>query len=93
MVRHGDELVGENTDGKGFMSALERRRDPRGAPSSSSARAARRARSRSMLLAGAGELTIVNRSEERGRALADGFGVTFEPGVATSPCPAAPTSW
>ena len=32
-----------------------------------------------LLLAGAGELTIVNRSEERGRALAEGLGVTFEP--------------
>ena len=80
VVRHGDELLGENTDGKGFMSALERRRHPRGAHVVVlGAGGAARAVAVELLLAGAGELTIVNRSEERGRALAEGLGVTFEP--------------
>lgn len=80
VVRDGDELVGENTDGKGFMSALERRRDPRGAHVVVlGAGGAARAVAVELLLAGAAELTIVNRSEERGRALAEGLGVTFEP--------------
>ena len=80
VVRRGDELVGENTDGKGFLRALERRLDPRGASVVVlGAGGAARAIAVELLLAGAGSLTIVNRSEERGRALADDVGVPFEP--------------
>jgi shikimate 5-dehydrogenase len=30
VVRHGNRLVGENTDGRGFVEALRKRRDPAG---------------------------------------------------------------
>jgi shikimate dehydrogenase len=80
VVRHGDELVGENTDGKGFLRALERRLDPRGATVVVlGAGGAARAIAVELLLGGTGRLTIVNRSEERGRALADALGVAFQP--------------
>jgi shikimate dehydrogenase len=80
VVRHGEELVGENTDGKGFLRALERRREPRGASVVVlGAGGAARAIAVELLLAGAAGLTIVNRSEERGRELADEVGARFEP--------------
>ena len=44
VVRHGDELLGENTDGKGFMSALERRRRPARRPRRRPRRRRRRTR-------------------------------------------------
>src|SRR4029453_5368781 len=63
VVRHGDELVGENTDGKGFLRAPERRLHPRGAAVVVlGAGGAARAIAVELLLAGAGRLTIVNRS-------------------------------
>lgn len=79
VVRDGDELVGENTDGKGFLRAVGRRIDPGGTTVVVlGAGGAARAISVELLLAGAGRLTIVNRSEERGRALADELGVAFQ---------------
>lgn len=80
VVRRGDELVGENTDGKGFLRALERRHNPKGARVVVlGAGGAARAVAVELRLAGAGELTIVNRSEERGRSLAEAVDGRFEP--------------
>jgi len=71
VVRRGDQLVGENTDGKGFVQSLRKRIDPAGKRIVIfGAGGAARAISVELALAGAGELTIVNRSAERGEALA-----------------------
>jgi shikimate dehydrogenase len=70
VVRRGDELVGENTDGAGFLEAVRRRRDPAGARVVMlGAGGAARAIAVELLLAGAASLTIVNRGAERGREL------------------------
>jgi shikimate dehydrogenase len=67
-----DALVGENTEGKGFCQSLVKSFDCKdknivilGAGSSARAIAVELAR------AGAGEITIVNRTAERGQQLAD----------------------
>jgi shikimate dehydrogenase len=69
--RDGDHLIGENTDGKGFVDALA------GLASLEGARAvvlgaggASRAIAVEMALAGATAITIVNRTAEKGEALA-----------------------
>jgi shikimate dehydrogenase len=70
VVRRGDELLGENTDGAGFLEAVRRRRDPAGAHVVMlGAGGAARAIAVELLLAGAASLTIVNRGAERGREL------------------------
>lgn len=70
VVREGDELVGENTDGAGFLAALRRRREPAGMRSVLlGAGGAARAIAVELALAGAGRITVVNRSSERGREL------------------------
>jgi shikimate dehydrogenase len=70
VVRDG-ELHGENTDGRGFVESLRRRRDPAGASAVVlGAGGAARAIAVELALAGAAELTVVNRSEARGRELA-----------------------
>jgi shikimate dehydrogenase len=74
VVRVGDRLVGENTDGKGFMTALTRAAgvDQRGrGVVVLGAGGAARAIAVELALAGAARLTIVNRSIERGRELVD----------------------
>ncbi len=85
VVRRGDELVGENTDGAGFLEAVRRRRDPAGSRVVLlGAGGAARAIGVELLLAGAASLTIVNRSAERGRelgALLDGVESPTEVGV------------
>ena len=70
--RVGDKLIGENTDGKGFVQSLREITDPKekrivilGAGG------AARAIAVELGLAGAAEITIVNRSQERGTALAE----------------------
>lgn len=72
--RDGERLVGENTDGKGFLRAL--RQDANSDPSGKKvvilgAGGAARAIGVELALAGAGELTVVNRTTERGQPLAD----------------------
>lgn len=69
--RGGDHLIGENTDGRGFVDALA------GVASVEGARAvvlgaggAARAIAVEMALAGATTITIVNRSAKKGEALA-----------------------
>ena len=73
--REGNRLIGENTDGKGFLRALTVMGvDPVGTDSSSLAPAAPRAMTVELALAGARELIVVNRSPERGRPLVDPTG-------------------
>jgi shikimate dehydrogenase len=92
VVRRGDRLVGENTDGKGFLESLRPLRDPKGARVLVlGAGGAARAIAVELALAGARSFTVVNRSPARGQALADllngkvreragqGLGATFVP--------------
>ena len=74
VVREGGRLLGENTDGKGFMTALtqDAKVDPRGGSIVIlGAGGAARAIAVELALAGAGCITVVNRSPGRGRGLAD----------------------
>ncbi len=89
--REGDRLIGENTDGKGFLRGLrESGVDPRGRRIVVlGAGGAARAITVELALAGAAELIVVNRSAERGRGLvADletrtGASARFQPWNAT----------
>ena len=68
VVRRDGQLIGENTDGKGFVKALKELRDPQGTRVVIfGAGGAARAISVEMALAGASHITIVNRSPDRGR--------------------------
>ena len=70
VVRRGDRLIGENTDGKGFVSSLRPLVDPAGKRLVLfGAGGAARAISVEMALAGASHVTIVNRSADRGKEL------------------------
>jgi shikimate dehydrogenase len=72
IVRRGGELVGENTDGKGFAQSLRGVTDPAGKKVVVlGAGGAARAIAVELALAGAKSLVIVNRSRERGRELAE----------------------
>jgi shikimate dehydrogenase len=74
IVRDGGKLIGENTDGKGFMRALtvDSKVDPKGKKVVVlGAGGAARAITVELALAGAGHITIVNRSESRGQTLTD----------------------
>src|SRR5271167_15709 len=69
-VRRGDKLIGENTDGVGFMESLRTLVDPKGKSIVVfGAGGAARAIAVEAALAGAARLTIVNRGEPRGREL------------------------
>ena len=70
--RDGDRLIGENTDGKGFLRSL--RDDAAVDPAGKrvvvlGAGGAARAITVELALAGAEQITVVNRSAERGKAL------------------------
>lgn len=70
--RHGNRLIGENTDGKGFLRSL--RQDAGVDPANKrvvvlGAGGAARAITVELALAGAAHIIVVNRSPERGRAL------------------------
>jgi shikimate dehydrogenase len=70
VVRRGDRLIGENTDGKGFVQALRRSTDPAGKKAVIlGAGGAARAIAVELALAGASALVIVNRGRERREAL------------------------
>lgn len=72
IVREGDELIGDNTDGKGFVQSLKEVSDPSGKRIVIlGAGGAARAIGVETALAGATDVTIVNRSPERGRQLAE----------------------
>jgi shikimate dehydrogenase len=72
VVRKGDKLVGENTDGKGFLKSL--RDDANVSPKGKKvvilgAGGAARAIAVELALAGAAQITIVNRSRSRAKPL------------------------
>lgn len=70
VVNRDGKLIGENTDGKGFVTALEKITDISGKSIVIfGAGGAARAIGVELALAGAPALTIVNRSEERGLGL------------------------
>jgi shikimate dehydrogenase len=70
VVRNGDKLLGENTDGKGFVQSLRELTDPAGKRVVIlGAGGAARAIAVELALSGATHLTIVNRSLERGQDL------------------------
>ncbi len=72
VVRRGDRLIGENTDGKGFLKALAEVVDPAGKSIVVfGAGGASRAICVELALAGAAALTVVNREPARGQALVD----------------------
>ncbi len=69
--RVGEELVGDNTDGKGFVQSLRELADPAGKSIVLlGAGGAARAIGIELALAGAGRITIVNRTLPRGEELA-----------------------
>ncbi len=69
-VRRGEQYIGENTDGKGFLMSLEGIVDPRGKEIVLlGAGGAARALAVELALAGASSITVVNRGFERGEEL------------------------
>jgi len=71
--REGDQLIGENTDGKGFLRGLhlDAGVDPRGKQAVVlGAGGAARAIVTELALAGAADILVVNRSIERGEGMA-----------------------
>lgn len=71
IVRRGNELVGENTDGKGFVQSLRGAMNPVGkSVVILGAGGAARAIAVELVLAGATRLTLVNRTADRVRELA-----------------------
>lgn len=98
VVLRDGRLVGENTDGKGFLTSLAGVVDPRGARVVVlGAGGAARAICVELALAGASEITIVNRGEVRGRELAAMVEATtpatavFQPWTGPLPVPDATT--
>ncbi len=72
IVREGDELVGENTDGKGFVQSLREVCEPAGKKVVMlGAGGAARAMSVELALVGVENITIVNRSAQRGESLVE----------------------
>jgi len=69
-VNRDGKLIGENTDGKGFVASFKEIEDPAGKSLVLlGAGGAARAIGVEMALAGVSEITLVNRNEERGREL------------------------
>ena len=72
VVRRDGKLIGENTDGKGFVESLKELTDPVGkSVVMFGAGGAARAIGVEVALAGATKITVVNRSIERGEELTD----------------------
>jgi shikimate dehydrogenase len=72
VVRRGTSYVGENTDGKGFLSSLQEVVDPAGASVVMfGAGGAARAIGVELALAGAKSIAVVNRDQARGRSVVD----------------------
>jgi shikimate dehydrogenase len=72
VVNRDGQFIGENTDGKGFVSSLKEVTDPTGKTVVIfGAGGASRAISVELALAGATEITIVNRDPDRGQTLVD----------------------
>ncbi|MFA6083844.1 shikimate dehydrogenase [Mucilaginibacter sp.] len=71
IVRRGNDWIGENTDGKGFVQAMRTVTDPAGkSVLIFGAGGAARAVAVEMAFAGAANIDIVNRGHERGEELA-----------------------
>ena len=71
-VSRGGKLIGENTDGKGFLQSLRELIDPAGKTVVMfGAGGAARAIGVELALAGAKHITIVNRDQKRGQTLVD----------------------
>ena len=71
-VLRGGKLIGENTDGKGFLQSLRELIDPAGKTVVMfGAGGAARAIGVELALAGAKRITIVNRDQKRGQTLVD----------------------
>ena len=72
VVRRGDTLIGENTDGRGFVRALQEATDPAGQTVVLfGAGGAARAVAVELALAGVAQIIVVNRSRVRGEELAN----------------------
>lgn len=72
VVNRDGQLIGENTDGKGFVSSLKEVTDPNGkSVVIFGAGGASRAITVELALAGIADLTVVNRDPLRGEALSD----------------------
>ena len=72
VVRRGEQLIGENTDGKGFLKSLQEICDPRGKNIVMfGAGGAARAVAVEVGLVGVKRITVMNRNEPRGRELVD----------------------
>lgn len=72
VVRRGDRLVGENTDGKGFLRSVTDVMDPKGKTAVLfGAGGAARAVAVELALAGIARFHLVNRTTERGESLLD----------------------
>jgi shikimate dehydrogenase len=72
VVRRGDQLIGENTDGKGFLKSLASVIEPKGkSVVMFGAGGAARAIAVELGLAGVKKITVVNRSERRGAELVE----------------------
>ena len=72
VVRRGDKLIGENTDGKGFLRSLTDITDPKGKTVVLfGAGGAARAVAVELALAGVGRFILVNRTASRGQELLD----------------------
>jgi shikimate dehydrogenase len=70
VVQRGEKLVGENTDGRGFVAALRATMDPAGKKVVMfGAGGAARAVGVELALAGASRIVVVNRSAERAKPL------------------------
>lgn len=77
--RDGDELVGDNTDGRGFLASLRRVAGPEGTSAVViGAGGAARAIAAELLLAGAAEIAIVNRTLARAEEVAAAIGPPCE---------------
>jgi shikimate dehydrogenase len=95
--RDGDRLIGENTDGKGFLRGVrgDARTDPKGKRVVLlGAGGASRAIATELALAGVSEIVVVNRSGARGGQMTDdlrrstGVAVQFVPWTGTYAVPA-----
>ncbi len=82
VIHRDGKLIGDNTDGKGFVTSVSEVRDPKGLSALIlGAGGAARAIAVELALAGASRLTIVNRTAKTGEALA--AHVTQQTGVPT----------
>ncbi len=98
VVRRGDRLIGDNTDGKGFLRGIRQDAgvDPEGKRVLLlGAGGAARSVAAEFLLAGAAEVIVVNRTAERGEAMvgdlrqSTGGAIRFEPWRETYAVPAS----